>query len=734
MGEFIKKNNKYYRNNSDGSQHEVTLGSDGHFHWVQPDGQHVRSVSKAETYFKPSIWDRILSGFVMGGNSDPGSSAIQTASGFSLDNNGSLKYNPESKGTKELQKALAATGATGAAVVSAAASPVVAGAINLYGAYEGAKRLTSEEGVKKTINKFKEGDIKGGFKSLGGDVVDLALTFPVLNRTRSFFNDATNGFLKGYYRSRYPIIYQELNAPEVVQKSIPYTASRLSIPFKQVEGFLPSPTSGRVYYGSVIPLANSEEIIALDSPSANLEFIQKFNKWNRRYGYPMIPKSLATDGNALNDAVKERLNQHNTFIRGVFIDNESNPEKYRELISKMQKQGIEPTKDNILEFLATHYLPETGRGGRAGFGNIPYVQQRGYDTNDVGTIYTSNSLEQAVGYANRNGTHTYRGVFKVRRPISFEGSREDWVRNADFPLHGYNSDKSNTYYQYELPYLMATGKAVPKQATIDWDKYNARLQLEAKPTLQETNAYNKILSIYKSQGRTPKLSNFGIGTPFLNYRINDLFNLLQSIHDKEAMPAYSADDFARLAHSTNDEFWIDPSISYNVKAREAYRLSSDYIPGVNRTKTLYSPKVLDKFEIIANSRNYRNSEYNRFKQQTDILRRKLKRKLLSYPTSKEIREFVTKAGVTPNKPIINIGTSEPLRTSTINADPSKAFQHVIFAGTPWEQGLELVERVPYSQWKAIYGSTSHRGKWTPGLSRKSKKNGGKLEYEPINEK
>lgn len=65
-----------------------------------------------------------------------------------------------------------------------AASPLIAGAMNLYGAYEGLGRLTSDEGVAKTVDKFGQGDWKGGLKSLGGDVFDVALSLPVLNRMR----------------------------------------------------------------------------------------------------------------------------------------------------------------------------------------------------------------------------------------------------------------------------------------------------------------------------------------------------------------------------------------------------------------------------------------------------------------------------------------------------------------------------------------------------------------------
>lgn len=79
------------------------------------------------------------------------------------------------------------TGTLAAAPIMAeayAASPLIAGAMNLYGAYEGLGRLTSDEGVAKTVDKFGQGDWKGGLKSLGGDVFDVALSLPVLNRIR----------------------------------------------------------------------------------------------------------------------------------------------------------------------------------------------------------------------------------------------------------------------------------------------------------------------------------------------------------------------------------------------------------------------------------------------------------------------------------------------------------------------------------------------------------------------
>lgn len=48
-------------------------------------------------------------------------------------------------------------------------------------------------------------------------------------------------------------------------------------------------------------------------------------------------------------------------------------------------------------------------------------------------------------------------VVSVRRPIKFEGTRENWVKNADFAFD--NSKQRSLYIDYELPYLLRYGKS-----------------------------------------------------------------------------------------------------------------------------------------------------------------------------------------------------------------------------------------------------------------------------------
>lgn len=172
-------------------------------------------------------------------------------------------------------------------------------------------------------------------------------------------------------------------------------------------------------------------------------FLKTFNKWNTRYGYEPIPLSVAKNPKQADKLIKDRLLEHNTFIRGVHeTGNEEN------INNILRRNGIEPTAENRAKYYASTYAPDTG-AGRAGF-NSSY--------NGEGTIYSSNSLNTGIGYAKAKHRNEKDGfVVSVRRPVKFEGNRENWVKNADFAFD--NSEQSKLYTDYELPYLLRYGKS-----------------------------------------------------------------------------------------------------------------------------------------------------------------------------------------------------------------------------------------------------------------------------------
>lgn len=136
-------------------------------------------------------------------------------------------------------------------------------------------------------------------------------------------------------------------------------------------------------------------------------FLKTFNKWNVRYGYDPIPLSAAKNPKQADKLIKDRLLEHNTFVRGVHeTGNEEN------INNILRRNGIEPTAENRAKYYASTYAPDTG-AGRAGF-NSSY--------NGEGTIYSSNSLSTAIGYAKAKHRNEKDGfVVSVRRPIKSKG-------------------------------------------------------------------------------------------------------------------------------------------------------------------------------------------------------------------------------------------------------------------------------------------------------------------------
>lgn len=90
-------------------------------------------------------------------------------------------------------------------------------------------------------------------------------------------------------------------------------------------------------------------------------FPKTFNKWNARYGYDLIPLSAAKNPKQADKLIKDRLLEHNTFVRGVHeTGNEEN------INNILRRNGIEPTAENRAKHYASTYAPDTG-AGRAGF-------------------------------------------------------------------------------------------------------------------------------------------------------------------------------------------------------------------------------------------------------------------------------------------------------------------------------------------------------------------------------
>jgi len=144
---------------------------------------------------------------------------------------------------------------------------------------------------------------------------------------------------------------------------------------------------------------------------AKKAFLKTFNKWNARYGYDPIPLSAAKNPKQADKLIKDRLLEHNTFVRGVHeTGNEEN------INNILRRNGIEPTAENRAKYYASTYAPDTG-AGRAGF-NSSY--------NGEGTIYSSNSLNTGIGYSGnvKNGLiHSPSSTGGLRDKFAVGGKR-----------------------------------------------------------------------------------------------------------------------------------------------------------------------------------------------------------------------------------------------------------------------------------------------------------------------
>ena len=443
-------------------------------------------------------------------------------------------------------------------------------------------------------------------------------------------------------------------------------------------------------------------------------FLKTFNKWNARYGYDPIPLSAAKNPKQADKLIKDRLLEHNTFVRGVHeTGNEEN------INNILRRNGIEPTAENRAKYYASTYAPDTG-AGRAGF-NSSY--------NGEGTIYSSNSLSTAIGYAKAKHLNEKDGfVVSVRRPIKFEGTRENWVKNADFAFD--NSKQHSLYIDYELPYLLRYGKSartelsknknIPYKDIIskvnkDYSKlhgYNEYIankikrfindpDIKYKPSYQITGNVKKDY-INDAIGR--KISNLPKYNPF-TYNVR---KYVYDILEKKGIDVNSP-GIGITFGDKNFKVVNDNNVIYQIPEKEV--------------KDIYYKDINNQLgKLISNNyRKYVEKQFDKlYNKDINIDLRKSKR-----ISNNELKEYIKSKGIYPEHKKYNVVTSEKLVKSSRNK--GNPYQHFIFTGDVGKQGLDVVDikDVNSEEFKHIFNTRQHTGKYSKGYSRKSRKFGGK---------
>lgn len=445
-------------------------------------------------------------------------------------------------------------------------------------------------------------------------------------------------------------------------------------------------------------------------------FLKTFNKWNARYGYDPIPLSAAKNPKQADKLIKDRLLEHNTFIRGVHeTGNEEN------INNILRRNGVEPTPENRAKYYASTYAPDTG-AGRAGF-NSSY--------NGEGTIYSSNSLNTGIGYAKAKHRNEKDGfVVSVRRPIKFEGNRENWVKNADFGFD--NSKRSRLYADYELPYLLRYGKSarteLSKNKTIPYKDIVSKVNKINKSVYSDYIA-NKIKKIINDPNIKYKPSykiTGDIKQDYINNTIAREVSNTDSYNPNGYLELQYAYDIARKRGINSSTYSIryddkDYKILDYIDDNFTDYQTIDKIPE-DEVKAIYYNNVNNKLGKLL-SKNYRKYVEKQFnKQYRKAINKEIAKNGI---TDDELKEYIESKGIHPEHKKYNVITSEKLVKSSRNE--GNPYQHFIFTGDVGKQGFEVIDIVDVNsdKFKGIPYTSDHFGKYTKGYSRKSRKLGGK---------
>lgn len=445
-------------------------------------------------------------------------------------------------------------------------------------------------------------------------------------------------------------------------------------------------------------------------------FLKTFNKWNARYGYDPIPLSAAKNPKQADKLIKDRLLEHNTFIRGVHeTGNEEN------INNILRRNGVEPTPENRAKYYASTYAPDTG-AGRVGF-NSSY--------NGEGSIYSSNSLNTGIGYAKAKHRNEKDGfVVSVRRPIKFEGNRENWVKNADFGFD--NSKRSRLYADYELPYLLRYGKSarteLSKHKTIPYKDIVSKVNKINKSVYSDyiTNRIKKIINDPNIKYKPSYQITGDIKQDYINSTIARKVSNTPSYNPKGYLELQYAYDIARKRGINSSTYSIrydgkDYKILDYIDNNFTDYQTIDKIPE-DEVKAIYYNNVNNKLGKLL-SKNYRKYVEKQFnKQYRKAINKEIAKNGI---TDDELKEYIESKGIHPEHKKYNVITSEKLVKSSRNE--GNPYQHFIFTGDVGKQGLDVVDikDVNSEEFKHIFNTRQHVGQYSKGYSRKSRKFGGK---------
>lgn len=139
-------------------------------------------------------------------------------------------------------------------------------------------------------------------------------------------------------------------------------------------------------------------------------FLKTFNKWNARYGYDPIPLSAAKNPKQADKLIKDRLLEHNTFIRGVH-------ETGNELKEYIKSKGIHP-ENKKYNVITSEGLSKTSRNKGNPYQHFIFtgdVGKQGLEVIDVKDV-NSEVLKDISNTRNHIGKYT-KGYSRKSRKL-----------------------------------------------------------------------------------------------------------------------------------------------------------------------------------------------------------------------------------------------------------------------------------------------------------------------------
>nr|UVX82638.1 MAG: hypothetical protein [Bacteriophage sp.] len=182
-------------------------------------------------------------------------------------------------------------------------------------------------------------------------------------------------------------------------------------------------------------------------------FLKTFNKWNARYGYDPIPLSAAKNPKQADKLIKDRLLEHNTFIRGAHeTGNEENWVKNADF-------GFDNSKrSRLYADYELPYLLRYGKSARTELSKnktIPYkdiVSKVNKINKSVYSDHIANKIKKIINDPNIK----YKPSYKITGDI-----KQDYINNTiAYEVSNTDSYNPNGYLELQYAYDIARKRGI----------------------------------------------------------------------------------------------------------------------------------------------------------------------------------------------------------------------------------------------------------------------------------